>query len=108
MPFADRTFDAVTCVFLFHELPKKVRKQVALEIGRVLKPGGRLVLVDSLQAGDKPLYDPLLAAFPKTFHEPYYADYTRTDLAALFAAAGLRHASTSQAFLSKVAVFDKV
>lgn len=108
MPFADETFDAVTCVFLFHELPRKVRKQVAFEIGRVLKPGGRLVLVDSLQTGDKPLYDPLLAAFPKTFHEPYYGDYTRTDLAALFDAAGLHHVSTSQAFLSKVVVFDKV
>ena len=42
------------------------------EFARVLKPGGRLVLVDSLQHGDEPDYDGLLELFPQSFHEPYY------------------------------------
>jgi ubiquinone/menaquinone biosynthesis C-methylase UbiE len=48
--------DAVTSLFLFHELPLKVRRIVFRECARVLKPGGRLVLVDSLQRGDRPDY----------------------------------------------------
>ena len=40
MPFPDASFDAVTCVYLFHELPPAVRKEVAREAARVLKPGG--------------------------------------------------------------------
>jgi SAM-dependent methyltransferase len=39
----------VTCVYLFHELPADVRRAVAAEMLRVLRPGGLLVLVDSIQ-----------------------------------------------------------
>jgi SAM-dependent methyltransferase len=38
----------VLCVYLFHELPPAVRKLVAKEMARVLKPGGLLVLTDSV------------------------------------------------------------
>jgi ubiquinone/menaquinone biosynthesis C-methylase UbiE len=104
MPLADASVDAVTCVYLFHELPRAVRARVTAEIARVLKPGGVFVLVDSLQRGDKPLYDPLLERFPVSFHEPYYADYVGQDLGALFAEAGLAVEATEIAFLSKVVV----
>jgi ubiquinone/menaquinone biosynthesis C-methylase UbiE len=40
--------------FLFHELPPKVRRLAVRECARVLKPSGRLVLLDSLQRGDQP------------------------------------------------------
>jgi len=56
----DETRDAATSIFLFHELPPKVRRIVFRECTRVLKPGGRLVIVDSLQRGDEPDYDGLL------------------------------------------------
>src|SRR5262249_2436898 len=46
IPVADATQDAVTSVFLFHELPPKVRQAALAEFARVLKPGGRLVLLD--------------------------------------------------------------
>ena len=60
IPAPDDSQDAVTSIFLFHELPPKVRRIVFRECARVLKPGGRLVLVDSLQRGDQPAYDGLL------------------------------------------------
>ena len=40
----------MTCVYLFHELPGDVRRAVAAEMMRVLRPGGLVVLVDSIQA----------------------------------------------------------
>jgi ubiquinone/menaquinone biosynthesis C-methylase UbiE len=97
----------VTCVYLFHELPRKVRHTVATEMARILKPGGRLIFVDSLQRGEVPVYDGALDYFPQAFHEPYYADYIRQDLNTLFADVGLAPAGREAAFLSTVAAFDK-
>ncbi len=57
MPFADGEFDILTCIYLFHELPPRVRRAVVAEMRRVLRPGGTLILVDSLQTGDEPDYD---------------------------------------------------
>jgi len=107
IPAPDGAFDLVTCVYLLHELPPKVRAQAAAEMARVLKPGGLLVVVDSLVLGDKPALDPLLELFPAAFHEPYYAGYIRQDFRPLFEAAGLNAAPVSLAFLSRVAAFTK-
>src|SRR5437588_728350 len=75
IPAPAASFDIVSALYLFHELPGQVRQAVSAEIQRVLKPGGRLILVDSLQTGDEPDYDALLDYFPVAFHEPYYASY---------------------------------
>jgi ubiquinone/menaquinone biosynthesis C-methylase UbiE len=107
LPFADKSQDIVTTIFLYHELPPKVRRIVAGELARVLKPGGMLVFIDSLQVGDVPDYDGLLEMFPVGFHEPYFESYTREDLADLFGAAGLEPASSEIAFVSKIAAFRK-
>lgn len=107
LPIASGRVDLITCVYLLHEVPASVRERITGEMARVLRPGGRLVIVDSLQNGDRPDWGRLLAGFPKSFHEPYYADYAATDLTALFTGAGLRQAGGERAFLSKILVFDK-
>ena len=107
IPVADRSQDAVTSIFMFHELPPKVRRTVFEEIARVLKPGGRGVIVDSLQRGDEPDYEGLLELFPQSFHEPYYTSYVQEDFGAIARACGLTHRCSVNAFVSKVMVFDK-
>jgi ubiquinone/menaquinone biosynthesis C-methylase UbiE len=107
LPVPDESQDAVTSIFMFHELPPKVRRIVLRECARVLKPGGRLVLVDSLQRGDQPDYEGLLELFPQNYHEPYYVSYTNEDFGALAAGCGLTHIRDVTAFVSKVMVFDK-
>jgi len=107
LPMDDATIDIVTSVYLLHELPNKVRKRVAEDMARVLKPNGRLILVDSLQHGDHPPFDGLLDLFPVLYHEPYYSDYVGTDLRGLFEATGLRTIQIDRAFMSKILVFEK-
>jgi ubiquinone/menaquinone biosynthesis C-methylase UbiE len=107
LPLPDASQDAVTSIFLFHELPPKVRRIVFRECARVLKPGGRLVLVDSLQRGDRPDYEGLLELFPQNYHEPYYESYSTENFGALAANCGLTPIRDVQTFVSKVMVFDK-
>jgi ubiquinone/menaquinone biosynthesis C-methylase UbiE len=107
LPVPDESQDAVTSIFVFHELPPKVRRIVFRECARVLKPGGRLVLVDSLQRGDQPDYEGLLELFPQNYHEPYYRSYIVEDFGALASGCGLTHTRDVNAFVSKVMVFDK-
>jgi len=108
MPFEEGEFDVLTCIYLFHELPPEVRPVVAKEMIRVLKPGGQLIFVDSLQYGDTEGWDGLLDYFPEGFHEPYYHSYLSEDLEHLFKENGAELISSTPAFLSTVTVFEKV
>lgn len=103
----DASFDIVTSVYLFHELPPKVRREVAAEIARLLKPGGVYIHTDTIQFEDEPGFDILLENFPRGFHEPYYDSYCRTDLPALFGEAGLNKSDETLAFLTKITAFQK-
>lgn len=107
LPLGSASADLVTSVYLLHELPEGARRRVVLEMARILKPGGRLVLVDSIQYGDHEPFDALLGLFPVLYHEPYYENYANTDLVDLFESAGLKHCETDRAFMSKILVFDK-
>jgi ubiquinone/menaquinone biosynthesis C-methylase UbiE len=107
VPLDDESQDAVTSIFMFHELPPQVRRIVFREFARLLKPGGRLVVLDSLQIGDEPRYDGMLELFPQNYHEPYYESYLREDFGAIAESCGLKHTRSANAFVSKVMVFDK-
>jgi hypothetical protein len=49
----------------------------------------------------------LLELFPVAYHEPYFPDYVRHDLAALFAGLGLEPRSAERDHMSKIMTFDK-
>ncbi|MAA97929.1 MAG: ubiquinone biosynthesis protein [Stappia sp.] len=107
LPFADASLDVLSTVYLFHELPPKIRRQAVAEFARVLKPGGQVIFADSLQSGDEPENDGLLELFPELFHEPYYRSYLEEDLDVIFAAHGLARISLETAFLTRIAVYTK-
>ena len=107
IPVPDNSVEAVTSIFMFHELPPQVRRIVVKECARVLKPGGRLILLDSLQKGDEQCYDALLERFPLSYHEPYYQSYIAEDFPAIARQYGLKHQRDIRAFVSKVMIFDK-
>ena len=47
LAFPDRSFDVVLCIWMIQHLPNDDKRHGLAEIVRVLKPGGRLLLVDS-------------------------------------------------------------
>lgn len=46
LAFSDQTFDVVFSTLMMHHLPAPLKRQGLLEIARVLKPGGRLIIAD--------------------------------------------------------------
>lgn len=58
LPFADETFDVVVSSLVIHHVPAKERRKVLLEIVRVLKPGGRLAILEIF--GEVARYDKVI------------------------------------------------
>jgi ubiquinone/menaquinone biosynthesis C-methylase UbiE len=83
LPFAAGSFDVVTCANSFHHYPHQER--AVAEMLRVLKPGGRLMLVDGFR--DRPwgwfIYDVCVAHVEGAVHHA-----SRRTVRSLFDAAG--------------------
>ena len=102
MPFDDGGFQAVTCVFLFHELPADARQAVLQDCYRLLEPGGVLVLADSVQLADSPQFDIAMENFRRVFHEPYYRDFISDDIDQRLVDAGFSEIKAESHFMTRV------
>jgi len=106
VPRPDASYDVVTCTYLFHELPEEARVACAKEWMRLLKPGGLLVLSDSVQLGDRPAWDATIGAFGD-FNEPHYKNYVACDMGALVESAGFQPTMKVTASATKTLAFVK-
>tara|TARA_Y100001968_G_scaffold177265_1_gene162391 strand:+ start:1741 stop:2805 length:1065 start_codon:yes stop_codon:yes gene_type:complete len=102
MPYSSNSFQALTCVFLFHELPREARQNVINECFRLLEPGGILVLADSIQIDDSPKFTSIMENFHKIFHEPYYRDYIIDDINLRLEESGFSSISSESHFMTKI------
>ena len=102
LPFEDNSIQAVSCVYLFHELPRTIREKVLKEFFRVLEPKGILVLADSIQISDSPKFTQIMENFYKSFHEPFYCDYIKEDLNAKIEKIGFKNIKSQSFFMTKV------
>jgi ubiquinone/menaquinone biosynthesis C-methylase UbiE len=48
IPFPDNRFDTVVCSFMIFHMPEDIRRKGLAEIYRVLKSGGRLFIIDTV------------------------------------------------------------
>ncbi|NEP15387.1 MAG: class I SAM-dependent methyltransferase [Leptolyngbya sp. SIO4C1] len=101
LPYLDSYFEAVSSVFLFHELPAAVRQTVIDEAFRVVKPGGVFIICDSIQQEDSPQFAPMMENFPAMFHEPYYRHYTTDNITERLSSAGFERVEVFNFFMSK-------
>lgn len=101
LPYDDASFDVTYSVYLFHELPRAARRNVWREMKRVTKPGGTIVIMDSIQRTDVPEMAFFLERFNAEMHEPFFREYQRDDLAEGLAEVGLQVDAVGDHFLSK-------
>lgn len=83
LPFPDGQFNVVLSTVMLHHLPQKARLQCAKEIRRVLKPDGRVLVVDFEGFSDQK------RSILSHFHRPH-GHVRAQDIVALFAEAGLK------------------
>ena len=101
-PFGPATFQAITCVFLFHELPGEARQRVLAEAFRLLEPGGIFMLADSVQLADSPQFSTVMENFRRVFHEPYYRHYITDDIEARLKEVGFSSIFAESHFMTRV------
>ncbi len=106
LPFADEEFDIVVCMYLYHEIPRDIRAEVSREMARVTKCGGRVILTDSYQLGDRPVMDKTMGNFER-MNEPHYRDYIEDFLPLHFEDAGLECLTKSFRSSTKTLAFGK-
>jgi hypothetical protein len=71
-------------------------------MARVVRPGGLLVVADSIQLADAPELRAQILDFPARYHEPYYLDYVQDDLGRRLREAKLHLIDERCAFVTKV------
>jgi ubiquinone/menaquinone biosynthesis C-methylase UbiE len=80
LDFASASYDRALLFFLLHEQPAEVRRRTIAEALRIVKPGGRLVILDYHRPHAwHPLYWPMVAELKAL--EPFALDLWRHELA---------------------------
>ena len=102
VPFHSNSFQAITCVFLLHELPRNARQNVINECFRLLEPGGIFVLADSIQIADSSKFISIMDNFHEIFHEPFYNDYIKDDIDSRLKESGFTSLSAESHFMTRV------
>ncbi len=89
IPYPPASFDAAICTFSFHHYSDPIR--ALSETHRVLKPGGRLVLLDANRTGCFWVW--LCDRFHRLFEKGHIQYYTQQELLHFFTNSGYSHAA---------------
>jgi len=95
LAFPDQTFDVVLSTLMMHHLPASLKRQGLVEIARVLKPGGRLVIADFKRKQER-------QDQAARFHA---GGSSMQDLAAMVSDAGFEHIETEEMRLPRFSAF---
>ena len=85
MEFESGSYDRALLFFLLHEMPEEVRKATIAQTLRVVRPGGRVVIVDYHRPSRlNPLYAPMIGILHTL--EPFALDLWRREITDWFPA----------------------
>lgn len=88
LPYPDGRFDICCISFALHEMPPSIRDRVVREMARVTRPGGVLAIVDyALPPGR--IARMIVPRLVGLYERPYYAEFVRSDVAALLESVGV-------------------
>jgi ubiquinone/menaquinone biosynthesis C-methylase UbiE len=99
-------FDAIVCIWMFHEMPTSAIERAASEMKRVIKPGGSLFFMDAAQPDDVPegrkTIEGISDRFRDFVNEPHFRHYQALDLPDLFERNGFRVEKIDRCYASKI------
>ncbi len=101
LPFPADTFDSTVTTFLFCQLPDPL--QGLLELRRVLKPGGKLLLLEHVRPRGR------MGKLVSSISEPLYnltGDHIARDTAALVKKAGFSNVTSSALLINIVKIIE--
>ena len=98
LPFADGRFDVVCISFALHDMPSTIQEKVLMEMARVTRAGGRIVIVDYGLPRNK-IGKFFVYHLIKFYEREYYVKFIRSDLRALIKNAGIEIIAEASALL---------
>ncbi|MBL9100944.1 MAG: methyltransferase domain-containing protein [Myxococcales bacterium] len=87
LPFPNASFDVACISFALHEMPRSVRNAAMMELVRVIKPGGSVVVVD-YALPRHPLSRSIVFHVVKLYETASYIDFVHSDVRELLTTAG--------------------
>lgn len=88
LPFDDASFDAACVSFALHEMPPTIREKTLREMTRVVRRGGRIIVVD-YGLPERAWFRPIVFHAVKLYERERYAEFVQSDLRDALGRAGL-------------------
>lgn len=86
LPFANGSFDLVTCIELIEHIPSDTARQLLAEIKRVMAPGGRLILTTPNYRSPWRLLEPIVSKIGAVdYRQEHITHYTHRRISQLLA-----------------------
>ncbi len=101
LPFENKSFDIATVSFALHDMPLEIRKIAASEVYRILKPGGKFVVMDYFTPKNL-LWKKISFAIINSYEELNYCEFVNSNLNELLNEPGF-HIVSEKIFLCGVA-----
>jgi SAM-dependent methyltransferase len=96
LPFPDQSVDSISCVEVIEHLELGLSGTIFSEFGRVLKPGGKLIVTTPNYGSLWPLVELMVNRFSKvSYEEQHITRFTRASLKALLKQSGFSSVEVS-------------
>lgn len=104
--FSNESFDVVTVSLALHEMPQELIDLILTEIGRVLKPSGKLYIID-WDRPKHPIASLVFAIFPTLFEPKVFKDFLKINWKQLLDKFAFKYLDTERYTFTKLVIAIK-